>query len=463
MSPILPDPSAPSSWRHRLLPVAVAGLLFLWPVPGTIAARHALALLILALLASLPAARRIGGSLLGHRAAFYPLLLLSAWIAGHDLFLADAPRHALGESLQWFKALLYFAIGYALCRVSPRRDGDGAAPGWMDVLLWSSLAYLAVYFVWRDWNASQPLVAILGANGGFGSRDKASYVCTAVLALLLADLLGRVCFRRRLLHLGTTTAAGLTALALVATLATVTRNALLVAALLCAGAILVLGLQRRTATGRSGMWFGRLAAAGLAAVAIAGAASFSLDERWGHLRTSVATAWEHSAGAQWLAPEHQNTFIGPDGAPIDMSAYLRTAWAIGLAQEIARHPLGVGYDRNAFGRSLREHRPDAVAVGHGHLGLLDFALAVGVPGALLLVAVLGGMAGCGWAAWRRRQAPAGLALCFLAGAFFVRSLVDGVLRDHMLEQVFFQFGLLLAAASLPQADPPPSQSCKAFS
>ena len=88
-----------------------------------------------------------------------------------------------------------------------------------------------------------------------------------------------------------------------------------------------------------------------------------------------------------------------------------------------------------------------MTVGHAHAGLLDFPLGVGLPGVLLLIASLLAAARYGWTSWRRHGNAAGLALALFAMTYLARAAVDGIVRDHMLEQAMFMLGMLLAATA----------------
>ena len=120
----------------------------------------------------------------------------------------------------------------------------------------------------------------------------------------------------------------------------------------------------------------------------------------------------------------------------------------GACKMIAAYPLGTGYDRNAFRRALMKHYGAAnTAAGHAHAGLLDFTLATGIPGGALLIAAFLAAIGFGWRQWRRSGDPAGLALSLFVASYLLRAAIDGIVRDHMLEQAMFLTGLLLAAAA----------------
>jgi O-antigen ligase len=101
----------------------------------------------------------------------------------------------------------------------------------------------------------------------------------------------------------------------------------------------------------------------------------------------------------------------------------------------------LGYDSNAFGLGLREYY--GRGSGHSHSALLDVALGTGIPELILVVGFFGSVLRGGWASERRLRNGLGLLLAMVAAALFVRAAVDSSLRDHMLQQILFVFGLLL--------------------
>lgn len=81
---------------------------------------------------------------------------------------------------------------------------------------------------------------------------------------------------------------------------------------------------------------------------------------------------------------------------------------------------------------------------HSHSGILDFAIATGVPGACLWLTFMGALAWAGFSAFRAGNLMIGLVLIFIVSGYFGRTLVDSVIRDHFLQVFMFLSALLLA-------------------
>jgi hypothetical protein len=431
-------------------------LVFTWSITGTIALRQVLLVLLIGAAAyvGIDTARlRQCGSGVG----VLLLLALSGWIVLHNLFLAWDPARSWGESTQWWRAMLCLALGIALgCpphnAATPNTPASpGTPPRWTSVA--SALAaawalHLLLNVALADWR-SQPFVAAMQTGTPIGTRDMVSYLGTGLLALLLADGVGRAGGQARLFALadkalwaGVFAATGLTA-------ATMTRNSIVVMAL--EWAIAMIALNSLSASRRQRVRHATLALAALLLVGGAATANFVLDARWQNFADSARIAWDIEHNDWWIDQVEHAQPITPRGIPVDHSAYSRIAWARGASHMIAEYPLGTGYDRNAFRRTLMRHYGAAnTAAGHAHAGLLDFTLATGVPGGLLFVAALLALMAHGWRNWRRRRDAAGLALLIFVASYLARAAIDGIVRDHMLEQAMFVCGLLLAATTPTQ-------------
>ena len=465
--PITSDPVRPAgvacNSRRTVLAVSllVFVLVFTWSITGTIALRQMLLLLLVG------AAAFVGvdtASLrqCATRAGVVLLLVLSGWIVVHNLFLAWNPTHSWGESTQWWRAMLCLALGIAL-GCPPRRAASIAAPAapprwtyWASAVAAAWALHLVLNMALKDWR-SLSFVAALQAGTPIGTRDMVSYLGTGLLALLLADGVGRAAGRTRLFSLPNKAlwVAVFTATALTA--ATMTRNSIIIMALewaIAMGALIALSASRQQRMRR-----GALALAALLLVSAAAGANFVLDARWQIFTDSARIAWDIEHNDWWIDQVENPQPNTPRGVPVDHSAYSRIAWARGASHMIAEYPLGAGYDRNAFRRTLMRHYGAAnTAAGHAHAGLLDFTLATGVPGGLLFVAALLALMAHGGRCWHRRRDVAGLALLIFVASYLARAAIDGIVRDHMLEQALFVSGLLLAATTPVPLERRPEES-----
>lgn len=87
----------------------------------------------------------------------------------------------------------------------------------------------------------------------------------------------------------------------------------------------------------------------------------------------------------YSAPARQ--IYAPDGRPVPMNTYERSAWMVVAAQLIPKHPFGYGLLHNGFGRILKLDIPTSTLTS-SHNGWLDFGLSFGIIGLGLLLGSL---------------------------------------------------------------------------
>ncbi|WP_341676027.1 O-antigen ligase family protein [Niveibacterium sp. SC-1] len=450
----LSDRSTRSQTPVQALPMLLsAALLVVWPMPGTIAARYIIAVL---LLASVLAARpnySVVSRLTRNRAAFLPWLLLSLWIVVQIIFLAWDPRTSWHESAQWWRSSLFFLTGMLAATIPLSGKGRDR---WLSVLLSSGFVYLLGYFLLKPWHAPDKTLDILFMlSGVFGSRDLASHVGCYLVAILIGVSLSRLAGRTLLAYLNDKVVIALLTVAIAATVLTLTRNALIVLLVLCGLGSIAYGRLR--VQGRPAHWIGILL---LCATVLGAALATSLltDKRWAHFGESVSAGWQTERYTGWLERHSVGLPKLSDGSEADESAYLRTAWAKEMVRELALHPLGVGYNRNAFRTALRARFGNRTEVAHGHAGFLDFGIGTGLPGLALIIAFFVGLQATGLRQWRTQRDAVSLILFLMVTGFVVRSVVDSVLRDHMLEEFMFIVGLLLGLQRNDNDDPAVDQA-----
>lgn len=443
-----------SGWRAWRLPAWLFFLAALYPVPHTIALRN---LLIAGGLAALgwrlrraDARARLTGALRAGGTTVMLALALSAWMPLQSWTLGRFAEQSLALwAGDWLVAGLIGLAGFGLAAT----DNSDGRPGrrLATALLLAMAAHLAALLVYQGavwlktgafpWGDT-PLAALYGISSIGGGRDHYSGLAVGSLALLAADLLARGDGHGPLLALPSRAVAALAALALAATLTLSTRNGVLVALLLLLVLLAALARRRRwlASPGRR-----LLPAAALAAIALFGLLAVKLDPRWSTFRETVAIALNTGTHKYWLDYEKYPAPRLASGEPVEPSAYLRIAWAKVATERLAAHPLGLGYGHPAFGWAVAEGYGEPTEMESSHSGMLDFALANGLPGLLLWLALAAVLIREGW-----RRPPVGLALAFFTLAYFARGVVDSHFSGYRLELAALTVGVLLAAALTEQ-------------
>jgi hypothetical protein len=452
------------------------GLVFLillfvvWPIPHTISVRDLLLFLVIATFGYLvwraPPTRWWHG--LAWPIGFY--IALTLWIVIVALFISPETVWSLDEIRgQWLKGMFALVAGGLAAMVFVR-------VGWMSrglLVLFCVLLLHALYVdvvalkglveAWQDPIARLgPLslhVGILPGDPEYHyltllrgyewdqvmlteGPDKSNLLSNMLLYFLLAELLHRLTVRQRWLPVGNAALAVMFAVAFYSIHVERARNGFFEVSVvvLLFGALWLVRLRRQFGRGGLALALGALL---LLPTAI-GYVSFATDARWQTFWQTVPVALDTQRHTAWLDLNSPLPVL-PSGEPVNRSNYMRIARLKGGAELALEHPLGVGYGRNVFGHIIK--RKYGVAASHSHSGLIDMALGVGVPGALLWCAFF---LSVGVVAARRyvysHDLPSTLLLFVMTG-YGVRMLFDSIVRDHMLQMFLFLAAFLAVAVT----------------
>lgn len=427
----------------------VFGLICVWPIQNTIAVRNVLLALLLMLMVwgiwrNRASDFRLYGDLVG--ASGTALLLLTGWIVIQAALISPFPEKAFQEITgQWLKGLACFMLGMLVVGIGTLGRPHDRRPIWLWLItlvlgLQVALTVADGFYLYVQTGAFQ-----LGVARLMGHKALASYVCNTLFAVLAADILGRIFFRRRLLPVPLVGVLGLIVLGLICTWMIQARNGLIGLGSLLLSCLVIVWLERRSQAkaGKLGLVLALIA--GLFVAFAWG--NYKTDPRWQKFEESAALGWQLDASHAWIKPAAHAYPRMSNGEQVDISAYERAAWVKSGVILALQHPLGLGYDRSSYGRARSLHYGSDAQEGvgdHSHSSLIDLAIGIGIPGLLLWMAFLIALMMNGWHAFNRQHNAEGLVLIFLVTGFFGRSLIDSNIRDHMLEQFMFLVALLLA-------------------
>ena len=436
--------------KIEIVSLVLLGLLFfVWPVPHTVSARDLLLasnLLVFSYLAWRKGWPRDVTHALSVPGAI--LLALTAWMYMVAVFIFPESIWTLGEiESQWWRAVVALLIGAFVATAA--RGNSRFTQGVFAVLLVALVAHVLYvdFQAARGLLAPGPLERMAGLTEG---PDKSNYLTNVLFGFLLAELFFRVVYKKRVLPLSHAVFAAVLALAAASVFAERTRNGIITLVLM----LLLLGWfylrERRDRLNKlvisaSVIAMFAVTLGGLGLVVTARQSS-SLN----NLIDTVPIAWDTEHYKAWQQADPGSLPELPSGETVDLSVYLRIAWLKEGLLLVRDHPLGIGFDRNAFGHGLKAKY--GRGVGHSHSGLLDMAIGLGIPGALLWLGFFASLAAI---AWRRHRASgnyAAILLLLLLVDYGVRMVLDSVIRDHMLQQFMFLAGLaaVLTVAGVPE-------------
>lgn len=417
-------------------------LLFIYPIPHTISLRYPLLLGAAGLFGYLAIKR---GNLtiisrLGFPAASFAAL--SFWIVIGAIFISDDPGRSLSEIRgQWLMASLSLVTGVA---AGMAVEVDRFAQRMLITLIFVFLIHILIVDAQALWTAITSNTLASRAQGLTGGPDKASFLTNMLLAFLLSELLLRLTGKSHAFKISNGVFATVWVLTLFSLYAEGVRNA--VPALLAAGIGFIVLYWVSTGRGRR-RWRYTVAATCLLVVFALSLFQLTASKRgigWDQTMATISVAWNTEAHKNWLDTDKYGLPKLPNGVTVEESAYLRIAWLKEGLLLVAEHPLGIGFDRNAFGRGLQGKYGEGR--GHSHSGLLDMAIGTGIPGVLLWIAFLASLCWLGLRHFLATGTYAGLALLFIVVDFSTRLLLDSIIKDHMLQQFMLVVGLLAVQA-----------------
>ncbi len=463
LSDIRSELSSNNRWAWNISLFLVALLVFFWQIPGTIALRNvSLLLLLVSLLGQQFNLYETQGSFIW-RALFSPptlsLLVLSGWmlwVIGVNSPVADvAIVEFRGQWLIplgcWVSGMLMGLTAFAYSDVWCRRVVTLVFLGLLfqvflhDLLdIWFWLETGMVPFRQAPVFYLPEIAKSVMSSGHIASAfsgvlpDKFSYVNNTCAALLIAEIVQRVLTKKRFMALSKAWIFFAMPAILLCSFLLRMRNGNI--GLLSLVAMTGLFVFIRISERWSKLKFISIILIFVTALAASGWVAYKSDPRWLAFDESVALAFDTDKNRAWLDVSVPYPLM-KNGQPVDPSAFERLAWGKEGVKLIQEHPLGLGYNRNAFGVGIEKAYHQKPRSLHAHSGLIDFTIANGVPGLLLWLSFLGALALTGWMAFSTGNLAVGLMLMFLVSSFFGRSIVDSNLRDHILQQFLFLAGL----------------------
>ena len=424
--------------------VLLAGLIFVWPIEHTIALRYVLGglFLVTTVLWAWPHRYELSTWLQSRPVSLACLFLasLTLWFVAQGLWITPE-AHWVWQELrgQWIKDLSFWVLGLIM-GVGCLHQNFSVGRMWLfamlfglaGIVLWNVFACL---WLWLSTNQIPLMHSVTGA------RATDSYVNNMLLAFLVGDLLARD-HAQKFLPWGRAVSIALVVFCVINTAFIGARNGWIGLGMLTFSGVIVHYINGWQKVGKKALIFLPVLLVLLAAGAWT---SWKTDPRWNSLKETLPVAWDIDTNKAWLNVEKYPYPTLPNGQVADASNYERPAWIHAGLRLIANRPLGAGFSRHAFGHELARVYPesDPGTGGHSHSGMIDFAVAAGIPGVVLWMSFILTLIAFGGIAYFRYGEVAGLVLVFLTSGFFGRSFLDSSMRDHMLEQFLFVTAFLL--------------------
>ncbi|SMF02331.1 O-Antigen ligase [Pseudogulbenkiania subflava DSM 22618] len=424
-------------------------LAFIWPIPNGQLPFHRNFPLLLAfcsmvyLFFKLPIAER-NAYLSPYRVLGWGILILSLWILATGIWHSPKQWAFIGTfNGKWFRVLQTGLMGLLVLPLfAPRSGGDGRGRMlfcYLLVAMWlvPFLQSLDVLWQWFRQGSLPWQQTRLGY-----SRMEMSVHINLVASFLFAELAARLLLKRRWMPIHGGMLLFMLGVCLFSGLVIATRNA----SIGLLGMVLSVTMMAVLFRGRDWGFVKTLSGlfVGLALIVVVASVSWKSDPRWKTFLQTVPISLDTEHFQSWRDRETYPLPILPNGQPVDVSNYERLAWIKIGSLLVLKEPLGQGIAGDNFHRMVERHYGESKTTSQSHSGLINFALANGIPGLLMWLIVLAYLMYCGFRAFYHDGLVPGLFLSMLVLSYAGRSLIDDVLRDHMLEMFFFLSMMLLS-------------------
>ncbi len=419
-------------------------LFFIWPVPGTISVRDiSIFLLFIIFLYSAFRNRPLYLKTRELAPPFVILAVLTGWILLEALFISTETAWSLREITgQWLMPIGVFVTA-ALAAVSAEKGTFFKGSTVMTMLfliLLAHILYVDLYAIYMFARTSVFPSFVAGLTGG---KDKNSYLSHFLLMILCVEIYFRTRQKKGCLPINSTMLCLALLLTLFSNYLAGVRNGTVGAVMLLFAFILLYYFKSDRSPGKLALISSVIVLLLLFGYASSISPKSEQRHRWKTLLETVPLALDTQNNKAWLNPNKYPYPKMKNGEPVAGSNYERIAWIKEGVVLITENPLGVGFGRNAFAHAVkRKYASDDVIVAHSHSGIVDFGVGTGVPGLLLWVLFIGYLMLRSIEEFRNRGSYYGLLLFFITADFALRSLVDSILRDHMLQMFMFFAGLL---------------------
>ena len=430
-------------------------LIFILNIPGTIALRNLLAVVLLVTLALIFLKSETSIKLLFNSKHFSNLTLilltLTIYIFFHSVFKADEIEWSLSQyRTQWIYPMLYFIMGSLLAFLAASNQYFNNKT--LLTVLFSSLfvhvLYIDLIAIIEYFETGQLLTRFGGLTK---SPVLGNYITNILNSMIIVEFIYRFRMKEKVLPFNS--------------------YFLFLFLLLCVLSSIIEGMR----FGVISLFFMSLTGAiffiidnpkynlkvkSCIALSLVILCSLPLlynvkyDSRWDSLIETIPIALDTENNVFWQVKdatwrEGNNSAIGSlaNGVQLDHSNYMRIAWAAKGVEYISKDIYGIGYGRNVFGHAIAKYDDnDSIRGWHSHSGIVDFTIGVGLIGLLLWISFISSVIFHGTSVFINKGNYFALLSVFISSGFFIRSVVDSNMRDHMFKQFFLILGITLVLA-----------------
>ena len=362
--------------------------LCLWVIPGTIALRQIL--LALTLIPSLFLLRGYLRFLTFHKPQLIPTLLLLClliWVVIHLIFFSyDFELELKQFTSLWLRAIVGIIIGFSL-GFALRTNSRGKVLFFI-ALFATSLINLAIYtyqsYIQGVWIAPNSFVTAYYFN-----KIEAAYFGGIAIAISAAQILLTLKQKLTLRSWVVLFFWGVgIVLALLSSLVSSSKNGIAIGIYLCL--MLIIGMSYQLIFSKANRFKLSIVVIlfFIVTCTIWNTHKSSASQGWSTIFQDIKVAVQIDKYPQWKSNTGLSYPTNEHGKTVAANTYERFSWATVGVTLIAKYPLGYGLINSSFKKVLDLDGVDHNVPGQVHSGWIDFGLAYGIPGVLLLFSCL---------------------------------------------------------------------------
>lgn len=425
-------------------------LIFILNIPGTIALRNILAVSLLSIVISQWAQKKISIKPIltdkNYRDNFILLSLLTIYIFFHSIFIADEVSWSLSQyRTQWVYPMIYFMMGVSLASMASIHRFFRIET-LIAVLFYSLLIHVIYIDMVAIFNYFKTGTLLSRYGGLTQSPVLSSYIANILISMIIVEYIYRLRKRKKILKIESL---WLTIFLFICIFSTVIGGmrfgAISLFFMSLTGFILII-IDNDHFNNK---------AKGFVTISILILCTLPLlynaksDERWLSLLETIPIAIDTENNTFWRDRQVENHPRLANGRQVNDSNYLRIAWAAKGVEYIKNDIFGIGYGRNVFGHAIQKYEKSSESIrgNHSHSGIVDFTIGVGIIGLLFWVFFVAKIIVYSIKIFLKSGNYFSLLSLFITSGFFIRSIVDSNMRDHMFKQFFLILGISLTLAA----------------
>ncbi len=421
-------------------------LMFVLSIPGTMALRNISAVLLLTTLLIIWYKNKAHPSYLLENKKFREIMLvlflLSLYLLVHSIFISHEPKWSLGEfKSHWIYPVLYFIIGFLAVSIT-RIKGFFSKEDLITILFYS----LLLHILYIDLSALEDYLRsdlIIRRYGGLSlSPATASYLTNILLVFICAEILQRLLNQKNIVNISNLGLFSSLLLCVLSAIIESSRFGVILFVFISLLAI-ILFLYKRHFLLKSSFFYAILL---ISLVSTPLIYSLNIDPRWDKIKNTVEIVFEEENDKYWLN-NMSNPLLLSDGSPAS-SGYLRLSWIINGFDYILKNPIGIGYGRNAFGHAVEMYEDKSeFRGGSSHSSIIDFTIGAGFVGLIFWMFFIYRVVGYAAIKYKKSNNYFSILTLLLVFDFFIRSAVDGNMRDHPFMMFMLLLGISLSFIS----------------